>query len=418
MLRPEPAPEAGYYYRSDHFSLARVGVPMLYPKLGEDLVDGGPAAGRAAAQDYRANRYHQPSDEYNPAWNWTGAIHDLQIFYVIARQLADTATGRTGTGRRVPRHPRQVAGGAVTARQPPEWAPHGSVWIGFPSHAELVEDDLEPAREEVAAFAEAVLPAARARRSGWSPPTPTAAAARRWPVREAIVEQAFGDIWLRDTGPLILMDDRSRVAALRLQRLGRQISAAGRRQRSLAAARRDDRPRREPRDWILEGGAIDVDGTGLVVTTEQCLLNPNRNPGMDRTEVAARLGRDLGFERLLWLGDGLHNDHTDGHVDNLARFVAGAAGIPTAARTIPMPRSGTTPAAIGRCRGSNVSRCPRRVAVDRTAKSSPATYMNFYIGNAAVVVPLYGAANDEAAVELIGASSPAGRRWACAPTMS
>ena len=77
------------YYRSDHFSLARVGVPMLYPKLG-DLVDGGPAAGRAAAQDYRANRYHQPSDEYNPSWNWTGAIHELQIFYVIARQLADS----------------------------------------------------------------------------------------------------------------------------------------------------------------------------------------------------------------------------------------------------------------------------------------------------------------------------------------
>jgi Zn-dependent M28 family amino/carboxypeptidase len=90
VLRPEPSPEAGYYYRSDHFSLARVGVPMLYPKLGEDLVVGGPAAGRAAAQDYRANRYHQPSDEYNPAWNWTGAIHELQIFYTIARQLADS----------------------------------------------------------------------------------------------------------------------------------------------------------------------------------------------------------------------------------------------------------------------------------------------------------------------------------------
>ena len=88
-LRPEPTPQAGYYYRSDHFSLARVGVPMLYPKLGEDLVNGGPAAGRAAAEDYRANRYHQPSDEYDPSWDWSGALHELRIFYRIGRALAD-----------------------------------------------------------------------------------------------------------------------------------------------------------------------------------------------------------------------------------------------------------------------------------------------------------------------------------------
>ena len=90
ILRPEPAPEAGYYYRSDHFSLARVGVPMLYPKLGEDLVVGGTTAGHAAAQDYRAHRYHQPSDEYDPNWDWTGALHELRIFYDIGRALANS----------------------------------------------------------------------------------------------------------------------------------------------------------------------------------------------------------------------------------------------------------------------------------------------------------------------------------------
>ncbi len=90
-LRPEPSPQAGYYYRSDHFSLAKQGVPMIYAKLGEDLVKGGIPAGHAAAEDYRANRYHQPSDEYNPAWDWRGAVRELKVFYQIGRELASTA---------------------------------------------------------------------------------------------------------------------------------------------------------------------------------------------------------------------------------------------------------------------------------------------------------------------------------------
>jgi Zn-dependent M28 family amino/carboxypeptidase len=89
-LKNEPNPQAGYYYRSDHFSLARQGVPMLYPKLGEDLVKGGPAAGASAAADYRAHRYHQPSDEYDAAWDWSGALHELRVFYQIGRELADS----------------------------------------------------------------------------------------------------------------------------------------------------------------------------------------------------------------------------------------------------------------------------------------------------------------------------------------
>ncbi|QLC26818.1 M28 family peptidase [Parasphingopyxis algicola] len=90
VVRPEPTPEAGYFFRSDHFALARPGVPMIYAEGGEDLVEGGPEAGAAAARDYRANRYHGPKDEYDPNWNWDGAIMDLELYYAIGRELADS----------------------------------------------------------------------------------------------------------------------------------------------------------------------------------------------------------------------------------------------------------------------------------------------------------------------------------------
>ncbi len=90
MIVPEPTPEKGYYYRSDHFSLARQGVPMIYFDSGEDLVNGGKAAGAAAAADYTANRYHGPKDEYNPNWDWSGAMEDLRLFYWIGRELAES----------------------------------------------------------------------------------------------------------------------------------------------------------------------------------------------------------------------------------------------------------------------------------------------------------------------------------------
>ncbi len=89
-LVPEPSPEAGYYYRSDHFSLAKQGVPMLYAEGGENLVNGGPAAGGAWARDYRANRYHGINDEYDPNWDWSGAVRDLEVYFDIATALANS----------------------------------------------------------------------------------------------------------------------------------------------------------------------------------------------------------------------------------------------------------------------------------------------------------------------------------------
>ncbi len=88
-IAPEPSPERGYYYRSDHFSFAKLGVPMLDGSAGEDLVVGGPAAGKAASDDYNDNRYHKPQDEYDPAWDWGAAMQDVSLYYTMGRTLAD-----------------------------------------------------------------------------------------------------------------------------------------------------------------------------------------------------------------------------------------------------------------------------------------------------------------------------------------
>ena len=88
-ISPETDVEKGYYYRSDHFSMAKLGVPMLAAESGLNLIKGGTAAGRAAADDYTTNRYHKPQDEYDPKWNWSGAVQDLTLHYNVGRELAN-----------------------------------------------------------------------------------------------------------------------------------------------------------------------------------------------------------------------------------------------------------------------------------------------------------------------------------------
>jgi Zn-dependent M28 family amino/carboxypeptidase len=89
VLAPEPTPEKGLYYRSDHFNLAKRGVPMRYPKPGVGLLTGGTSAGRAWQEAYVAERYHQPSDEYDPAWNVDGTLADLALYYDVGRAVAN-----------------------------------------------------------------------------------------------------------------------------------------------------------------------------------------------------------------------------------------------------------------------------------------------------------------------------------------
>ena len=91
VITLEANPERGSYYRSDHFSFAKLGVPMLYGESGEDLVVGGTAAGKAATEDYVVNRYHKPQDEYDAKWNWDGAVSDLNIYFALGHGLAQSA---------------------------------------------------------------------------------------------------------------------------------------------------------------------------------------------------------------------------------------------------------------------------------------------------------------------------------------
>nr|MEA2797066.1 agmatine deiminase [Phenylobacterium sp.] len=153
-----------------------------------------------------------------------------------------------------------------------------------------------------------------------------------------------------------------------------------------------------PHDFILEGGAVDHDGEGTVLTTGQCVLNPNRNPGWTEEIAEAAFADALGAKKVLWLGEGLANDHTDGHVDNLARFVAPGVvacpvawgrGDPNAAAYDDATRRllGMTDAAG---RKLQVMRIPSPGWIDGPERrAAPASHMNFLIANRAVIVPIY-----------------------------
>jgi agmatine deiminase len=298
---------------------------------------------------------------------------------------------------------------ARTVRMPAEWAEQDWIWIGFPHDASLWLDDLVPAQEQIAAFANAVA------ETGQPVRLVVRDAANEMRARELVSAEvicerhAYGDIWLRDSGPLVVFDKDGRRFARRFgfngwggkylmegdQEVGGTMAAAA----GLSS---------DTMDWILEGGAIDTDGTGLAVTTEQCLLNPNRNPHLTKTDIEARLHEQLGFDRVLWLGDGLLGDHTDGHVDNLARFVAPGT------LAIPLPSGPDDPNAAvyadARSRaldfGLHVRDVPSPGRLDEAGIVEPASYMNFAVANGVVVVPTYGSYHDDEAVAAIGALFP------------
>ena len=226
----------------------------------------------------------------------------------------------------------------------------------------------------------------------------------------------FGDIWLRDIAPIFVSDGRGKVAATAFafngwggKYLFDDDPLVARRIADITGLQRFDFP------WVLEGGAIDVDGEGTCLTTRQCMLNPNRNPHMDQDAIEAGLRAALGADRVLWLDEGLENDHTDGHVDTIARFVAPGVVVCLEARDGDDPNARVLGAIAGTLEGMKdaagrkleVVRIPSPGRVtDTTGRVMPASYANFYIGNRVVAVPTYGSRWDAEAVERIGALFP------------
>lgn len=288
----------------------------------------------------------------------------------------------------------------MTAPIPAEWSPHRAMWVGWPSHGELWEDNLAPAQAEVEALVRALAGPGREQVKllvGNDEALADARARFEGVDGVTVIAGRFGDIWLRDTGPIFGAGSRT-ANAFRFNGWGGkydlphddevadQIGEA-----SGAALSRHD--------FVLEGGALDHDGAGTILTTRQCLLNPNRNPDWTAAAAETALTEALGARRVVWLGDGLLNDHTDGHVDNLARFVApGVVACPVAwgrndpnAEVYDATARDLHAAVDAEGRALKVLRIPSPgLVLDEDERPIPASHMNFLIADGAVIVPTYG----------------------------
>ena len=292
---------------------------------------------------------------------------------------------------------------------PPEWAPQDWLWIGFPHDGEEWPGFLAPAQAQIAAFANAVADSGQRVRLIVRDDANAVRAAALCSAAVDIETRVYGDIWLRDTGPLVLRDGHGgrRAARFGFNGWGGKYVMAGDTEIGARLAA-DAGLEASTADWVLEGGALDGDGAGRVVTTEQCLLNPNRNPGLSRSELESRLARDLGFTHIVWLGEGLINDHTDGHVDNLARFVApGVLAVPVATGADdPNAAIYADARACALAAGLAVREVPSPGRIERAGRIEPASYMNFAITSRLVVVPTYGSPHDGDGVAAIAALFP------------
>jgi agmatine deiminase len=304
---------------------------------------------------------------------------------------------------------------------PAEWAPHKAFWLGFPSHADLWAEDLETAQGEVAALARAMAGPGRERVRLMVHGDAAEAAARALldglPGIE-IVRGLFGDVWLRDTGPIFVKAEEGGrsldlAVAFRFNGWGGKYELPYDDQVAEQIAAASGAPM-QTIEAVMEGGALEHDGQGTVLTTAQCLLNPNRNEAWTERQAQAVLASALGAKKVLWLGDGLLNDHTDGHVDNLARFVRpGVVACPVAFGDDPNAEiyeaAAEKLAAMTDAAGAalKVVRIPSPGRIHAASgEVAPASHMNFIIADGAVIMPVYERQAGDAALDALAQAFP------------
>ena len=323
---------------------------------------------------------------------------------------------------------------ALGYRMPAEWEPHAATWLAWPHNEDTWPGRLPQVRDIFLDMIEAlhqdetvyllVNDAATADQVGQRIHD------RGLDARAIkLHEIPTADAWLRDSGPIFLtsVDPQPPLAASawRFNAWGGKYddlqADAGLSQR---IASRLGVPCFEP-GMVLEGGAIDVNGSGACLTTEQCLLHPNRNPELQRADIERHLGATLGVCHVIWLGHGIVGDDTDGHVDDVARFVGPDTVVcaletdPQDANFVPLQDNfrRLQAATDGRGRLLDVVPLPMPGRVGPPPERLPASYANFYVGNGAVLVPTYDHPNDDRALRTLQDLFP-GRRVvgiACEP---
>jgi agmatine deiminase len=321
-------------------------------------------------------------------------------------------------------------------RMPGEFEAHSGCWMVWPERPDNWRLGAKPAQHAYAAVAEAI--------NASDPVTMAVSDAQFEHCRSLlspsirVVEIATNDAWIRDSGPTFLLDGNGgrRGVDWHFNAWGGLDGGLyfpwDRDERVAAKVLEIERADRYRAPIVLEGGSIHVDGEGTVLATEECLLNHNRNPELSREQIQRVLFEHLGAEKLIWLGRGVFNDETDGHVDNLACFARPGVVLLTysddesdpqhaISRDAEQRLQATTDA---RGRSLEVIRLPspgpitiseeEAAGVDAVADSLPrragdrlaASYANFYIASKRIVFPLLDERCDEAAAELLAACFP------------
>ena len=293
-------------------------------------------------------------------------------------------------------------------RMPAEWAPHERTLIAWPCRTELWGPMLDEARRDHAAIASTIA-AFEPVTMVANPGAQAADARARCAGAVEVLELAIDDSWLRDSGPIFVHSDDGRRIGVHFDfnAWGETFApyaadvAAG----AALAARYGDGVAEVA--MVLEGGSIAVDGEGTLLTTEECLLHPSRNPSMTREQIEAELRARLGVERIVWLAKGLSEDRdTDGHVDLVAAFTEAGEVL------LQMAPDGEDRERMQ----ENRDRLEAAELVVRTLDVLPHvevagervvhSHMNFYVCNGAVIVPLAGLASDDEALATIAAAYP------------